>query len=140
MEQYTLNLLSGLIGTVFGVSITVWMNYVNRKDAAITRMISLVYPIGFTSWWHGEEWKADSIFHEQYSELWGAYTALRSALPCWKRNELDKSWQKFMVMDHYYDKLPEEDISKIFQKGTHKTKDEAVQCSSKFVHYLIQLR
>ena len=44
-----------------------------------------------------------------------------------------------MVID-YYDQIPDEQYSKVFQKGTHKTREEAVERSGEFVKYLIQLR
>ncbi len=102
-------------------------------------MLALVYPIGFKSWWTPEEGKPALIFHENYSELWGAYAALRAALPWWKRKKLDKAWQRYMVID-YYDQIPEDEYSKVFQKGTHKSREEAVERSGEFVRYLIGLR
>ena len=131
--------MSGVIGAILGASVTIWINYVNRKIAAVERMLSLVYPIGFKSWWKPEEGKPALIFHENYSELWGAYAALRAALPWWKRKKLDKAWQRYMAID-YYDQIPDDQYSKVFQKGTHKSREEAVDRSGEFVRYLIGLR
>lgn len=139
MKEYFLNLTSGLIGTMLGVWIAGWINSANRKVAAIEKMLSLVYPIGFKSWWKPEEGKPALIFHENYSELWCAYAALRAALPWWKRKGLEKAWQRYMVID-YYEKIPDDEYSKVFQKGTHKTREEAVERSGEFVRYLIELR
>ena len=148
MEQIFLSLLSGTIGAIIGAFITFRINNSNHKAAAIEKMLSIVFSIGFKTWW-GEDpqhpdWKADSqpslIFHENYSKLWNAYAALRAALPPWKRKGLDKAWQKYMVMEDYYDQLPEDEISKVFQKGTHKTREEAVKESGEFVRFLIELR
>lgn len=139
MKEYLLSLTSGLIGTVVGVWMAGWINRSNRKVAAIEHMLSLVYPIGFKSWWQPEAGKPAIIFHENYSELWGAYAALRAALPWWKRKELDTAWRKYMVIDHY-DTIPDSECSKLFQKGTHKSREEAVEKSSEFVRYLVKLR
>ena len=125
MKEYVLNLASGLIGAILGAWVASRINCANRTVAAVEKMLSLVYPIGFKSWWKPEEGKPALIFHENYPELWGAYAALRAALPWWKRKRLDKAWQKFMVVD-YYDQIPEGEYSKIFQKGTHKSREEAV--------------
>lgn len=131
--------MSGVIGAILGASVTIWINYVNRKIAAVERMLSLVYPIGFKSWWNPDEGKPALIFHENYSELWGAYAALRTALPCWKRKGLDNAWQRYMAID-YYDQIPEDQDSKVFAKGTHGSRDEAVEKSAQFIRYLISFR
>jgi len=44
-----------------------------------------------------------------------------------------------MVID-YYDQIPEDEYSKVFQKGIHKSREEAVAKSGEFVRYLIGLR
>ena len=139
MKEYVLSLTSGLVGTIIGVWIAGWINKSNRKVAAIERMLSLVYPIGFKSWWEPDGGRPAVIFHENYSELWGAYAALRAALPWWKRKQFDKAWQRYMVID-YYDQIPENEYSKVFQKGTHKSREEAVERSGELVRYLIELR
>lgn len=139
MEQYILNLASALIGAIIGAYVAIRINSANRRIAAIEKMLALVYPIGFKSWWKPEEGKPALIFHENYSELWGAYAGLRAALPWWKRKGLDKAWQRYMAID-YYDQIPDDQHSKIFQKGTHKSREEAVEKSSEFVRYLIELR
>lgn len=139
MEQYILNLTSGFIGAIVGACVAILINSANRKVSAIEKMLSLVYPIGFKSWWKPEEGKPGLIFQENYSELWGAYAALRAALPWWRRKGLDRAWQRYMVID-YYDQIPEDQYSKVFQKGTHKSREEAVERSGEFVRYLIELR
>ena len=139
MEQFMLSLVSGFLGAILGAYVAIRINSGNRKVAAVEDMLALVYPIGFKSWWQPDEGKPALIFHEHYSELWAAYAALRAALPCWKGKGLDAAWQKYMVID-YYDQIPNEQYSKLFQKGTHKTRDEAVERSGEFVNYLIQLR
>ena len=138
MEHYILSLTSGFIGAILGACVALRINSANRKVAAVERMLSLVYPIGFKSWWQPEEGKPALIFHKRYSELWGAYAALRAALPWWRRKGLDKAWHRYMVID-YYDQMPD-DGSKIFHKGTHKSREEAVQRSAEFVRYLVELR
>ncbi len=130
------DLLSGVIGAMLGAYVAIKINSDNRKIAAIEHMLSLVYQIGFKSWWQPEEGKPALIFQENYSELWAAYAALRTALPFWKRKSLDTAWQKYMVID-YYDQIPDSQYSKIFQKGTHKTREEAVEKSGEFVKYLV---
>jgi len=85
------------------------------------------------------EGKPALIFQKHYAELWTAYATLRSALPWWRRKGLDTEWQKYMVID-YYNLIPEKQYSKIFQKGTHKTREDAVKSSSEFVRYIITLR
>jgi hypothetical protein len=139
MDQFMSNLVSGFLGAVLGGYVAIRINRGNRKVAATEQMLSIVYPIGFKSWWQPEEGKPALIFHEHYSELWAAYAALRTALPWWKRKSLDAAWQRYMVID-YYDQIPDDQSSKIFQKGTHKTREEAVERSSEFVKYLIELR
>jgi hypothetical protein len=139
MKHYILNLTSGVIGAILGAYVATWINRANRRVAAVERMLSLAYPIGFKSWWKPEEGKPALIFHEHYSELWGAYTALRAALPWWKRTGLDKAWQQYMVIK-YYDQIPEDQYSKVFEKGTHRSREEAVEKSAEFVRYLIELR
>ena len=79
------------------------------------------------------------IFHEHYSELWGASAALRAALPWWKRSGFDKAWQRYMRIE-YYDQIPNDQYYKIFQKGTHRSREEAVERSAQFILYLIKLR
>jgi hypothetical protein len=139
MEQLILSLVSGFLGAIIGAYVAIRINTSNRKIAAVDHMLSLVYPIGFKSWHQPEVGKPESIFHEHYSELWAAYAALRAALPYWKRKGLDAAWQKYMVID-YYDQIPDDQPSKVFQKGTHNTREEAVERSAEFVRYLIELR
>lgn len=139
MKEYLLSLTSGLIGTIVGVWMAGWINRSNRKVAAIERMVSLVYPIGFKSWWQPEPGKPALIFHENYSDLWGAYAALRAALPWWKRKGLDTAWKNYMVIG-YYDTIPDSEYSKVFLKGTHNSREEAVEKSSEFIRYLVKLR
>ena len=139
MEQIMLSLVSGILGAIIGAYIAIKINRDNKKVAAIEHMLSLVYSIGFKSWWQPDKGRPGLIFHEHYPELWATYAALRTALPCWKRKRLDTAWQKYMVID-YYDQIPDEQYSKVFQKGTHKTRDEAVERSGEFVKYLIRLR
>ena len=139
MEQLVLSLASGLIGALLGVYVAIRINSGNRRVAAVENMLAIVYPIGLKSWWQPDKGKPALIFHEKYSELWSAYAALRAALPFWKRKGLDAAWQKYMVMD-YYDKIPEEQLSKVFQKGTHKTREEAIEKNGEFINYLIKLR
>lgn len=139
MEQYILNMASALIGATIGAYVAIHINRANRRIATTEKMLSLVYPIGFKSWWKPEEGKSALIFHENYSELWGAYAALRAALPWWKRKGLDKAWQRYMVID-YYDQIPDDELSKVFKKGTHKSREEAVEKSGEFIRYLIELR
>ncbi len=134
-----LSLMSGFLGALLGGYVAIRINRGNRKVAAIERMLSVVYPIGFKSWWQPEEGKPALIFHEHYSELWAAYAALRATLPWWKRTSLDGAWQRYMVID-YYNQIPDDQYSKVFQKGTHKTKEEAVERSGEFVRYLLALR
>jgi hypothetical protein len=44
-----------------------------------------------------------------------------------------------MVVD-YYDQIPNDEYSKVFHKGTHKSREEAVEKSAEFVRYLVALR
>ena len=138
MEQYTSNLLSGFAGAVIGVFGALYIDYRNRKVGDIQQMLALVYSIGFKSWWEGDDLRPGIIFHENYTELWTAYAALRASLPCYKRNELDTAWHKYMMIN--YDQIPNGQISKIFLKGVPKTKAEAVERSVEFVSYLLKLR
>ena len=139
MGQFVINLASGLIGALLGVCVAIRINSENRKVAAVENMLALVYPLGFKSWWQPDKGKPAQIFHEKYSELWSAYAALRAALPFWKRKKLDAAWQKYMDID-YYDDIPEKQLSKVFHKGTHKTREEAVEKSGEFINFLTKLR
>ncbi len=134
-----LSLASGFLGAIIGAYVAIRIDTGNRKIAAVDHMLSLVYPIGFKSWHEPVDGKPALIFHEHYPQLWAAYAALRAALPRWKRKGLDAAWQKYMVID-YYDQIPDGQYSKIFQKGTHKTREEAVARSGEFVRYLVELR
>ena len=93
MKEYLLNVASGFGGAMIGVFVALWINRVNRKIAAVERMLSLVYPIGFLSWWKPDEGRAGIIFHERYTDLWNASASLRAALPWWKRSAFNKAWQ-----------------------------------------------
>jgi len=44
-----------------------------------------------------------------------------------------------MAVD-YYDEIPDDQYSKVFQKGTHESREEAVQRSAEFIRYLVGLR
>jgi hypothetical protein len=146
MGQLFFNLLSGIIGVIVGALISVWINQVNRKDAAIGKMLSIVFPIGFKLHWSQDaedpRWSATSQpslkFHENYSHLWNAYAELRAALPFWKRKELEQAWQSYMNVK-YFDQIPNDEPHKIFHKGTHSTRDAALTASSDFIRYLIEL-
>lgn len=139
MEHYILPLVSGFVGAILGAFVALGINSANRRIAATEKMLSLVYLIGFRSWSNPDEGRPGMIFHENYSELWNASAALRAALPWRKQKGFDKAWQKYMRIE-YYDEIPEDQYSKIFQKGTHRSKEEAVERSAEFVRYLIRLR
>jgi len=102
-------------------------------------MVALVYPLGFKSWWEPDPGKPALIFHELYPQLWEAQASLRAALPWCKRKVFDAAWQKFMAIEYFND-IPNDQLSKIFQKGTYKTRDEAVERSAEFLVYLNGLR
>ncbi|OGT72985.1 MAG: hypothetical protein A2W76_02785 [Gammaproteobacteria bacterium RIFCSPLOWO2_12_47_11] len=139
MEQFLTNLASGFLGALVGAYVTIRINSGNRKVAAVEHMLALVYPLGFRSWWEPGQGKTALIFHENYPQLWEAQASLRAALPWFKRKELDSAWQKFMAIE-YFNEIPNDQPSKIFQKGTYNTRDEAVQKSAEFLAYLNGLR
>jgi hypothetical protein len=133
-------LASGFFGAVLGAYITTAINRSNRRVAAIERMLSLVYSIGRRCWSQPEGERPALVFEEHYSELWAAYSSLKAAMPWYRRKGLDRAWQRYMVMDHYYDHIPNGDFSKYFAKGTHKSRDEAVERSHHFIRYLLALQ
>jgi len=90
-------------------------------------------------WWEPDEGKPALIFHVHYPQLWEAQASLRAALPWYKRNKFDTEWQKFMVIEYFND-VPDDQSSKVFQKGTYSTRDEAVQKSAGLLVYLNELR
>ena len=139
MEQFLTNLASGFLGALIGAYVAIRINNGNRKISAVENMIALVYPLGFKSWWEPEQGKPAMIFHEQYPQLWKAQASLRAALPWFKRKEFDSKWQRFMAIE-YFNEIPDEQLSKIFQKGTYNTRDEAVERSAEFLVYLNGLR
>lgn len=139
MEQFLTNLASGFLGALVGAYVTIRINSGNRKVAAVENMIAIVYPLGFKSWCQPEQGKPALIFHEHYPQLWEAQASLRAALPWLKRKKFDAAWQKFMAIE-YFNEIPNDQSSKIFQKGTYTTRDEAVQKSAEFLAYLNSLR
>jgi len=139
MQQIMLGLASGILGAILGAWAAFKLNKDNARAAAIENMLSLVYPIGFKSWWQPEQGKPALIFHDQYPALWSAYARLRSALPRRMRKKCDDAWHQYMAID-YYDQIPEDQPSKVFSKGTHKTREEAIKRSAEFIKYLVALR
>ncbi|MGR5175361.1 hypothetical protein [Vibrio mediterranei] len=139
LEQYSLSLLSGLIGTIVGVFSTMWMTKNAQKVDAIENMLALVHKIGFQTRYSDSTIQPDSLFHENFTELWTAYKALSSTVPFWHRKSLRKEWRKFMVMEgHFDDSNP--DYWDEFVKGTHISKEQAVQSCGEFINYIEQLR
>ena len=136
MDSLVANLLSGLFGALIGAFISIYIYHRSRLHAARQKLLALVYQFGFQSWWNPEQGKPTMIFHNNYPALWGAYTDLRQCLPPWRRKGLDKAWQKYMRMDHYYDEIPDDQIGKIFHKGAVTSRDEAVKLSGDFVAFL----
>jgi hypothetical protein len=139
MDSVTSNLLSGLIGALIGASISFYVHYRSRLDAARQKLLGLVYRLGFQSWWNPESGKPALIFHDNYPALWEAYAELRRYLPVWRRKSLDKAWQKYMRIE-YYDEIPDDEPWKVFQKGTVTSRDEAVRVSGEFVRFLTNMR
>jgi hypothetical protein len=139
MEQILTNLASGFLGSLVGAYITIRINSSNRKVVAVENMLALVYPLGFKSWYEPDQGKPALIFHERYPQLWQAHASLRAALPFFKRKEFDAAWQKFMAIE-YFDVIPNDQSSKIFQKGAYSTREESVQRSAEFLAYLNGLR
>jgi hypothetical protein len=138
MEQIYLSLLSGIFGSIFGAWITLYIYKKNKKDEAINNMLCLVHSIGFQSYYSINIGNAGLIFHEQYSELWVAYSALNKSIPRCKRNETQKAWREFMCMKGLFnDSQP--DYWDHFKKGTHTSKEQAVKCCSEFITYLEKL-
>ena len=117
---------------------TISINNNNRKIVSIERMMSVVYPLGFKCWYQPDKVEHCSIFHDNYSKLWEAYASLRASLPFFKRKGLDKAWHHYMAIE-YYDEIPDTQPSKIFQKGVHRSREDAIERSSKFIKYLNML-
>lgn len=139
MNPVVSNLLSGLIGALIGAFITSYFYYRSRQDSARQKLLGLVYQLGFKSHWDPEPGRPALIFHEHYPRLWEAYADLRRSLPRWRRKSLDKAWQKYVKVEYYKD-IPDDQISKVFFKGTVSTKEEAVRVSSEFVIFLSGMR
>lgn len=139
MNGVASNLLSGLIGALIGAFISFYIYRRNRRDAARQKLLTLVYRLGFESWWNPETGKPAIIFHDNYPSLWEAYEQLRHCLPIWKRKRLDQAWHKYMS-NEYYDEIPDDQIGKVFQKGTFTTRDQAVKASQEFVSFLTRMR
>lgn len=139
MEHLLTNLASGFLGSLVGAYVTIWINGSNKKVVAVENMLALVYPLGFKSWYEPDQGGPALVFHERYPQLWQAHASLRAALPCFKRKEFDSAWQKFMAIE-YFDEIPNDQASKVFQKGTFSTRAESVQRSAEFLAYLNRLR
>lgn len=140
MDPVALNLISGLLGALIGAGISLYIYRRSQFETARQKLLALVYQLGFESWYNPQEGKPGNIFHEQYRFLWVLYTELRLCLLLpWKRKRFDKAWQKYMRID-YYEEIPDDEISKIFSKGTHSSRDEAVRASSEFVSFLTKMR
>ena len=141
MDPIALNLISGLLGALIGAGISVYIFHRSQFETARQKLLALVYQLGFESWYNPQEGKPGIIFHEHYRFLWVSYAELRQCLLLpWRRKSLDKAWQKYMQMDHYYDDIPDSEFQKIFAKGVHKTREEAVKASSEFVRFLTGMR
>ncbi|OGS90894.1 MAG: hypothetical protein A2Z95_06435 [Gallionellales bacterium GWA2_60_18] len=139
METFLTNITSGFLGALIGAGVTIIINYRNRKIEAVENMIALVYPLGFKSWWEPDQGKPSLIFHDRYPQLWEAQATISAVLLWWERKEFDAAWQKFMVIEYFND-IPNDQLSKIFQKGTYRSRDEAVERSAEFLAYLNGLR
>jgi hypothetical protein len=137
MTSLLFNLISGLVGALIGAGISIYIYRRSQRDAAQQKLLAMVYRLGFESWYNPQEGKPGLIFHEHYNLLWSLYAELRQCiLMPWNRKRLDKAWQKYMHMDNYYDEIPNSEFWKIFAKGTHTSKEEAVRASSEFVDFL----
>ena len=139
MDEISISLLSGLLGALIGSYVTIKINSFNRKIAAVEKMLSIVYPLGYKSWWEPEDGKSTLIFHESYPRLWEAQASLRSSLSFHKRKKFDTAWKQFMAIEGF-DEIPNTQPSKIFTKGVYNSRDEAVKRSADFVKYLNKLR
>lgn len=139
MAQVLISLTSGLVGAILGVLGAMQVNRVNRRHDAVDALVALVYPIGFKAWWKPDDGKPALGIHERYAELWAAYVALRKWLPSRKRTRLDSAWKEFAAID-WYDDIPDNEPGKVFQKGTHMSREEVVQKSQQFIRFLTELR
>ena len=88
MEPIFLSLISGLSGSIFGAYVTTRIYKSAKKNEAINNMLSLVHSIGFHSQHSKDIGQPSLIFHDKYSELWIAYTALINTVPLWKKRGL----------------------------------------------------
>ncbi|MEJ6080842.1 hypothetical protein MT391_20275 [Vibrio sp. 1-Bac 57] len=138
MDPIYLNLFSGLIGSIIGVLTTLIIAIINRRDSAVDNLLSRVHSIGFQIRYLSNENRPAPIFHEQFTELWIAYTALSKAVPYWRKKELRKAWRKFMVMENLFDDSTPDNWD-VFKKGTHSSKEQAVLCCSEFIKYINKL-
>lgn len=139
MEAFLTNIASGFLGALIGAYVAIRINAGNRKIEATENLVALVYPLGFKSWWEPDQGKPALIFHDCFPQLWEAQASLRAALPWFKRKEFDAAWQKFMAIEYFND-IPRDQLSRIFQKGTYTSRDEAVERSAEFLVYLNGLR
>lgn len=140
MDSISLNLILGLLGALIGAGISLYIYRRSQMETARQKLLALVYQLGFESWHNPQEGKPGIIFHEHYRFLWVSYTELRQCLLLpWKRKRFDKAWHGYMRMDDY-DEIPDDEFYKIFSKGTHTSKEEAVRASSEFVSFLTKMK
>jgi len=139
MKQFYISVASGLIGTLMGIFMTMWMTRKAQRVDAVENMLALVHNIGFQTRYSDKTIKPDSLFHENFTELWRAYKTLSSAVPFWKRESLRKKWRKFMVMTDCFDDSNHNYWDE-FVKGTHTSKNQAVQSCGEFINYIEKLR
>ncbi|PHR52389.1 MAG: hypothetical protein COA47_17845 [Robiginitomaculum sp.] len=139
MDSFTISLLSGFTGSILGAYVTTRIYTSSKKDTAIEGMIAIVHSIGYQIRYSKDNNNFALIFHQNYSELWSAYTKLNNAIPFSKRSKLKREWRKLMVMEDMFDES-NPDFWDAFKKGTHTSTNQSVKCCGEFIKYIEKLR
>jgi hypothetical protein len=126
-------LLSGLIGSLLGVTVTLVIYLESRrastKRAIEDRLLILRHDVWFTCA-DADVFKA---WDASLKELWILFNAYYDYAPFWRRPRVRRAWEKYKGVNHYIlDNLPNVPETKMFPKS----KEEFIQNITSFLHAL----
>ncbi len=126
-------LLSGLIGSLIGVLVTLIIYWDSRRTATKRAIKDRLLILSDHVWFTCTDSDVFKTWDASLNELWILFNAYYDYAPFWRRRRIRKAWEKYKGVNNYVLKhLPNVPDSKMFPKS----KDEFIQNITSFLKSL----
>jgi len=125
------NLLSGLIGTIFGVVFSGCLYWHNRYTSAKRRLADRLMFLRYDVWYTCDDRGVFKAWDDTLKEIWTFYNAFYDVAPCRKRKKVKKAWEAYKGADR---KIMESLKDRVFDsKLPPKNKEEFLHKITSFI-------